>query len=64
MRTNVEIDDELMKEALEESQAGTKKEAVDMALRELIASCRRRRALRLEGNVEWQGDFEEMRELR
>lgn len=38
MRTNIEIDDDLMKEALGESHARTKKEAVGMALRELIAS--------------------------
>ncbi|NBC30472.1 MAG: type II toxin-antitoxin system VapB family antitoxin [Spirochaetes bacterium] len=64
MRTNIEIDDELMKQALEESHARTKKEAVDMALRELIASRRRRKALELEGQIDWQGDLDEMRELR
>ena len=64
MRTNIEIDDDLMKQALAESHARTKKEAVDMALRELIASRRRRRALDLEGKIDWQGDLDQMRELR
>jgi Arc/MetJ family transcription regulator len=64
MRTNIEIDDELMKQALEESHARTKKEAVDMALRELIASRRRRKALDLEGKMDWQGDLDQMREFR
>jgi Arc/MetJ family transcription regulator len=64
MRTNIEIDDELMKQALAESHARTKKEAVDMALRELIASRRRRKALELEGKIDWQGDLDQMRELR
>lgn len=64
MRTNIEIDDDLMEQALKETHARTKKEAVDMALRELIASRRRRRALDLEGKIDWQGDLNEMRELR
>ena len=64
MRTNIDIDDALMKEALEQTKARTKKEVVETALRELVASRKRRRALGLEGRVAWQGDLAAFRELR
>ena len=64
MRTNIDIDDVLMKEALKQTQARTKKEVVETALRELVASRKRRRALDLEGHIAWQGDLDATRELR
>ena len=64
MRTNIDIDDVLMKEALEQTRARTKKEVVETALRELVASRKRRRALDLEGRIDWQGDLDSIRELR
>jgi Arc/MetJ family transcription regulator len=64
MRTNIDIDDALMEEALKQTQARTKKEVVETALRELVASRRRRRALDLEGRVTWHGDLDSLRELR
>ncbi len=64
MRTNIEIDDKLMKDALEASKAKTKKEAVEIALRELVASRRRRSMLDLRGTIDWQSDLNEMRETR
>ena len=64
MRTNIDIDDVLMNEALEQTQARTKKEVVETALRELVASRKRRRALDLEGRITWQGDLDTIREFR
>ena len=63
MRTNIDIDDVLMKEALKQTQARTKKEVVETALRELVASRKRRRAMDLEGRITWQGDLDAIREL-
>lgn len=64
MRTNIEIDDEVMKEAQQLLGVGTKKEAVDMALRELVARHRRLGVLDLRGKVRWSGDLSESRRGR
>jgi Arc/MetJ family transcription regulator len=45
MRTNIVLNDQLIEEAMRVTQARTKKEVVDLALRELVAR-RRQRALR------------------
>ena len=37
MRTNIDIDDELMREAMEATGAATKKAAVETSLRKLVA---------------------------
>lgn len=52
MRTNIVIDDELMSEAMRVSGAKTKRETVEVALRELVAAERRLRVLDLVGRVE------------
>jgi Arc/MetJ family transcription regulator len=64
MRTNIEIDDEVMREAQHLLGVGTKKEAVDMALRELVARHRRLGVLDLRGKVRWEGDLDESRRSR
>jgi Arc/MetJ family transcription regulator len=58
MRTNIEIDDELMREAKRLTGLKTKREAVDLALRELVARHRRLGILELRGRVHWEGDLE------
>ena len=61
MRTNIEIDDALMAEAMRTSGLGTKKATVEFALQELVRR-RKRLALRdLRGAVEWTGDLDESR---
>ncbi len=64
MRTNVEIDDDVMREALRLTGIETKREAVDLALRELVARHRQLGVLRLRGRVSWQGDLEHSRRGR
>jgi Arc/MetJ family transcription regulator len=61
MRTNIEIDDELMDEALRRSGAATKKAAVEEGLRLLIQVRRQAGIRRLRGKVRWEGDLNEMR---
>jgi Arc/MetJ family transcription regulator len=58
MRTNIEIDDEVMREAQRLTGVRTKREAVDLALRELVARQRRLGILELRGRVHWEGDLE------
>jgi Arc/MetJ family transcription regulator len=62
LRTNIDIDDKLMSEAMELSGARTKKQTVEEALRDMV---RRRKAakaiLALRGKVEWEGDPDALR---
>ncbi len=64
MRTNIEIDDELMKQALASTGSKTKKEVVETALR-LLVQTRGQASLRsLKGILKddgWEGDLHEMR---
>jgi Arc/MetJ family transcription regulator len=64
MRTNIDIDDRLMREALRLTGLRTKREAVDLALRELVARHRQLGVLKLKGRVHWMGDLEASREGR
>lgn len=64
MRTNVDIDDQVMKEVLRLTGLTTKREAVDLALRELIGRHRQLGILDLRGRVRWEGDLEESRRGR
>jgi Arc/MetJ family transcription regulator len=63
-RTNIELDEDLVNEAMKLTQTRTKKEVVHLALRELVSKARRKRILELEGKVEWVGDLDEMRRSR
>ncbi len=61
MRTNIDIDDTLMKKALASTGSKTKKEVVETALR-LLVQIRGQEGLRaLKGTVQWEGDLHEMR---
>ena len=64
MRTNIDIDDELIAKAIEISLLKTKKEVVDQALREFIKFKQRRKMDQLRGSFNWEGNIEEWRENR
>jgi Arc/MetJ family transcription regulator len=64
MRTNIEIDDALMREAIELSGLPTKKAVVEAALRALIRRLRQKEILELAGKVHWSGNLDESREGR
>jgi Arc/MetJ family transcription regulator len=61
MRTNIVIDDELMKEAMTLSRLKTKKAVVETGLRLLIQIKRQERIKSLRGKLTWDGDLEKMR---
>lgn len=61
MRTNIEIDDELMKAALKATGAKTKREAVELGLRTLIQLRAQEKARELKGKIGWVGDLDVMR---
>jgi Arc/MetJ family transcription regulator len=61
MRTNIDIDDKLMKQALRASGARTKKAAVEAGLR-LLVKLRQQETVRdLWGIAQWEGDLEQSR---
>jgi Arc/MetJ family transcription regulator len=64
MRTNIEIDDRLMREVLRLTGLQTKREAVDFALREVVARHRQLGVLKLRGRIRWEGDLETSRRGR
>lgn len=64
MRTNIDIDDALMKQAMEATGMSTKKATVEEALRLAIANHKRREALERMTGLGWEGDLDEMRQGR
>jgi Arc/MetJ family transcription regulator len=61
MRTNIEIDDKLMSDAIEATGLTTKREVVDTALRELVRLRRQAAVKKLKGKFRWEGDLDAMR---
>jgi len=64
MRTNIEIDDELMAEALKLSGLPTKKAVVEEGLRLMVRLRRQARALKELKGLGWEGDLDAMRRDR
>jgi Arc/MetJ family transcription regulator len=61
VRTNIEIDDQLVSEAMRSSGAPTKKAAVEAGLRLLVKTHSQTAIRRLRGKVQWDGDLNESR---
>ncbi|HEY7043649.1 MAG TPA: type II toxin-antitoxin system VapB family antitoxin [Nocardioidaceae bacterium] len=61
MRTNIDIDDDLLAEALNVSGAATKKEAVHRGLELLVRLGRQSEVRQLRGRLRWDGDLEAQR---
>lgn len=64
MRTNIVIDDDLMRRALRASGLKTKRAAVEKGLRLLEQVHRQAAIRRLRGTVSWEGDLDRMRRGR
>lgn len=60
-RTIIEIDDKLLREGLKLTNLKTKRELINHALEELVKKIKRKRILKFEGRVAWQGDLDEIR---
>ncbi len=61
MRTNIVIDDQLMRETLKATGLRTKREAVELGLRTLLRLQQQDDIRRLRGTMTWEGDLEKMR---
>ena len=64
MRTNIEIDDELIKEAMKLTGIKTKKGVVEAALAQMVSLKKQERLKDLRGKLKWEGNLDEMREGR
>lgn len=64
MRTNIDIDDKLMKQAMKATGTTTKRAAVEAALQQTVRLKRQERIRRWMGKIEWEGDLEAMRASR
>lgn len=61
MRTNIVIDDKLMKDTLRATGLKTKREAVELGLRTLLRLHRQAEIRRFRGKLNWQGDLAAIR---
>lgn len=61
MRTNIVIDDKLMKDTLRATGVKTMREAVELGLRTLLRLRRQGEIRRFRGKLNWQGDLDAMR---
>ena len=61
MRTNIVIDDALMRDVLRATGLKTKREAVELGLRTLLRVRSQGRIRRLRGTLQWRGDLSAMR---
>jgi Arc/MetJ family transcription regulator len=61
MRTNIDIDDDLLNAAMRLSGLKTKRETVEAGLKLLVQLKRQQRIRRYRGKLRWEGDLEQMR---
>lgn len=62
MRTNVDINDQLLEKAKKASGLKTKRAVIEKGLETLIKLNEQSKIRQLRGKVEWEGDLDEMRE--
>ena len=61
MRTNIVIDDKLMRDTLRVTGLKTKREAVELGLRTLLTLRKQGSIRQLRGKLDWQGDLNALR---
>ena len=64
MRTNIEIDDDLITAAMAATGLPTKKATVEEALRQLVRRHSQKRAIADMAGLGWEGNLSAMREAR
>jgi Arc/MetJ family transcription regulator len=64
VRTNIVIDDKLMRETLRATGVKTKREVVELGLRTLMRLSRQGEIRRFRGKLKWSGDLDKMRSDR
>ena len=64
MRTNIVIDDTLMRDALKATGLGTKKETVELGLKTLVRLNQQSAIRGFRGKLTWDGNLRESRAFR
>ena len=64
MRTNIELDDALVKKAMSLTQLNTKKAVINKALEELVNANTRKKMLKFIDSGVWEGNLKEMRSMK
>jgi Arc/MetJ family transcription regulator len=60
-RTNIDLDDDLVAEAMRRYNLATKREAVDLALRRLVGPRLTRQDIDAVRGIGWEGDLDDLR---
>ncbi len=63
-RTNIDLDDRLLKEGMRRLRCKSKRELVNLALRELVRKESIKDLLLLQGKIRWKGDLKSWRQSR
>jgi len=63
MRTNIELDDDLIQQAIKISKFKTKKDVVNEALKYYVTALKKKQMLSLREKGTWEGDLDQMREI-
>jgi len=61
MRTNIDIDEKLLSDAMKVTGASTKREVVELGLASLVTLKKQERVKNLRGKLRWEGDLNQMR---
>lgn len=64
VRTNIVLDEKLVKSALKVTKIKTRRALIDYALRELLRHAKQSEILKLHGKIHWEGDLNTSREGR
>ena len=64
MRTTLNLDDRAVEEAMAHAEGATKTEVVNEALRKFARNKRRKKLFELRGQVDWEGDIDQLRKRR
>jgi len=62
-RTNIELDIDLIKEAMKLTNRKTIKDVVHYSLTEIIKLNKRKDILKFKGKINWEGDLNQMRSI-
>jgi Arc/MetJ family transcription regulator len=63
-RTNIVLDENLVKAGLKATGLKTRRELVDFALRDLLRRESQKKILELRGKIRWEGNLSKMRQGR
>lgn len=61
MRTSIEIDEQLLRDALKATGVKTKRAVVELGLKTLVVLREQEKARELKGRITWKGDLDTMR---